>query len=79
MDFDQLTLGDIEDIEQYAGLPISDIAEVNKPGTSKLRTALVWIVKRKTIPGFSIEDARNLPTTEMNAILFGEVDAEKKG
>lgn len=79
MDFDKLTLGDIEDIEDYAGLPISDIADVSKPGTAKLRTALVWIVKRKEIEGFTIADARNLPTAEMNAILFGEVDEQKKG
>jgi hypothetical protein len=78
MDFDALTLGDIEDIENYAGLPVSFIADTTKPGAAKLRTALVWIVKRKADPTFTIDDARNLPSSEMNAILFGEVDEEKK-
>ncbi len=78
MDFDALTLGDIEDIENYAGLPISFIADTNKPGAAKLRTALVWIVKRKADPNFTAEDARNVSSSEMNKILFGEVDEEKK-
>lgn len=75
MDIDNITLGDIEDIEDYAGLPLSDIGE-DKPGVAKLRTALVWVLKRKENPSFTIEDARKLPSSEVAAI-FGETEPKK--
>jgi hypothetical protein len=68
MDIDTLTLGDIEDIENYAGLSFSDIGE-DKPGVSKLRTALVWVLKRKIDPTFTIEDARQITPDELSRIF----------
>ncbi len=68
MDIDTLTLGDIEDIENYAGLSFSDIGE-DKPGVSKLRTALVWVLKRKTDSSFTIEDARKITPDELSRIF----------
>jgi hypothetical protein len=68
MDIDTLTLGDIEDIENYAGLSFSEIGE-DKPGVSKLRTALVWVLKRKDNPAFTIEDARNITPDELTSIF----------
>jgi len=67
MDINTLTLGDIEDIENYAGLAFSEIGE-DKPGVSKLRTALVWVLKRKENPNFTIEDARQLTPEELERI-----------
>lgn len=75
MDIDSITLGDIEEIENYAGLPFGDIGE-NKPGVAKLRTALVWVLKRKDTPGFTIEDARALSPSELEQ-LFAD-DTVKK-
>jgi hypothetical protein len=75
MDIDSITLGDIEEIETYAGLPFGDIGE-NKPGVSKLRTALVWVLKRKENPAFTIEDARALSPNELEQ-LFAD-DTVKK-
>ena len=68
MDIDTLTLGDIEDIENYAGLSFSDIGE-DKPGVSKLRTALVWVLKRKEDSTFTIENARNMTPDELSKIF----------
>ena len=68
MDIDTLTLGDIEDIENYAGLSFSDIGE-DKPGVSKLRTALVWVLKRKADSSFTIEDARKITPDELSKIF----------
>lgn len=75
MDIDTLTLGDIEDIENYAGLSFSDIGE-DKPGVSKLRTALVWVLKRKTDSSFTIEDARQMTPDELSKI-FEETPLKK--
>jgi len=75
MDIDTLTLGDIEDIENYAGLSFSDIGE-DKPGVSKLRTALVWVLKRKENPEFTIEEARKITPDELSKI-FEETPLKK--
>lgn len=68
MDINSLTLGDIEEIENYAGLSFSQIGD-DAPGVSKLRTALVWVLKRKENPNFTIEDARLLTPAELEAIF----------
>ena len=75
MDIESLTLGDIEDIENYAGLSFSDIGD-DKPGVSKLRTALVWVLKRKIDAAFTIEDARKITPDELSKI-FEETPLKK--
>lgn len=71
MDFDDLTLGEIEEIENYANMSITKIGE-EIPGVSKLRTGLAWILKRRSNPDFTIEDARKLSSSEMMAMLEGD-------
>lgn len=76
MDFEDITLGEIEEIEDYAGLPISEIGEMDKAGTHKLRLALAWIIKRRDDPKFTIADAKKLKASELFALLDG--GTEKK-
>lgn len=76
MDFEDITLGEIEEIEDYAGMPIQHIGDMEKVGTSKLRLALAWIVKRRENPAFTIEDAKKLTAKELFAIMEGD-DAKK--
>ena len=76
MDFDDITLGEIAEIEDYANLPFSDIGE-EKVGVIKLRIGLAWIMKRRTNPSFTIKDAEKLTATEM-AALFESGDDTKK-
>ena len=76
MDFDDITLGEIAEIEDYAQLPFSAIAE-DRVGVIKLRIALAWIIKRRTQPDFTIQDAEKLTTTDMNS-LFESDDTTKK-
>jgi hypothetical protein len=71
MDFDEITLGEIEEIEDYAGLAISKIGD-DTPGVIKLRIALAWIVKRRTNPAFTIDDAKKMTATEMTAFFTDE-------
>ena len=68
MDFDDITLGEIEEIEDYAGLPISKIGDDN-PGVIKLRIALAWIIKRRTNPAFTIDDAKKMTATALTAFF----------
>jgi hypothetical protein len=79
MEFDDITLGEIEEIEDYAGLPIQMIGDMEKVGTHKLRIALAWIVKRREDPKFTIEHAKKLKASELFAIMGGDDDDTKKG
>jgi hypothetical protein len=76
MDFEDITLGEIAEIEDYAQLPFADIAKEGV-GIIKLRIALGWIIKRRTNPDFTIEDAKKLTPADF-AELFGDNDTTKK-
>ena len=78
MDFENITLGEIAEIEDYAQLPFSDIG-LEKVGVIRLRIALAWIIKRREDPSYTIAQAEALTTAEMG-LLFGtdEQDAVKK-
>jgi hypothetical protein len=68
MDFDDITLGEIEEIEDYAGLAISRIGE-EVPGVIKLRIALAWIIRRRTNPAFTIDDAKKMTAVELTSFF----------
>jgi hypothetical protein len=76
MDFEDITLGEIAEIEDYAQLPFADIAKEGI-GIIKLRIALGWIIKRRTNPDFTIEDAQKLTPADFGQ-LFGDDDNTKK-
>jgi hypothetical protein len=76
MDFEDITLGEIAAIEDYAQLPFSDIGE-ERIGVIKLRIAFAWIIKRRTNPAFTIAEAEKLTPGDF-AKLFGDDDNTKK-
>jgi hypothetical protein len=76
MDFEDITLGEIAEIEDYAQLPFSDIGD-EKIGVIKLRIALAWIMKRRTNPDFTIAEAEKLTPNDFGQ-LFGDDDTTKK-
>lgn len=76
MDFEDITLGEIAEIEDYAGLPFSDIGE-EKVGVIKLRIGLAWVLKRRTNPEFTVKDAEKLTTNDMAALFDGDDNSKK--
>jgi hypothetical protein len=76
MDFEDITLGEIAEIEDYAKMPFSEIGD-EKIGVIKLRIALAWIMKRRINPDFTIADAEKLTPNDF-AQLFGDDDTTKK-
>lgn len=76
MQFDDITLGEIEEIEEYANMSIADIGE-NRPGVIKLRIALAWILKRRQSPQYTIDDAKKMSAKELTA-FFDAVDEKKE-
>lgn len=68
IDLNSLTLGDVEDLEEYCGVPIMELEgrlRSNRLSTRML-TGLVWIMRRKTEPEFTIAQARELKFTEFD-------------
>jgi len=76
MGFDDITLGEIEEIEDFANMSITEIGE-DKPGVIKLRIALAWILKRRIDPTYTIDDARKMSAKELTA-FFDEEPAKKE-
>ena len=77
MDFEEITLCEIAEIEDYAQLPFSDIGE-EKIGVIKLRIALAWVMKRRVDPTFTIKQAEALTPNELGALFEGDGEQVKK-
>jgi hypothetical protein len=75
MDFEDITLGEIAEIEDYAQLPFSSIGE-ERIGVIKLRIALAWVIKRRINPDFTIAEAEKLTPADFGQ-LFGDDDTKK--
>lgn len=75
MDFEDITLGEIAEIEDYAQLPFASIGE-ERIGVIKLRIALAWVIKRRTNPDFTIAEAEKLTPADFGQ-LFGDDDTKK--
>lgn len=76
MDFEDITLGEIAEIEDYAQLPFASIGD-DRIGVIKLRIALAWVMKRRTNPDFTIAEAEKLTPADF-AELFGDDSNTKK-
>jgi len=75
MDFEDITLGEMAEVEDYAQIPFYRIGE-ERVGVIKLRIALAWVMKRRTNPDYTIAEAEKLTAAEF-AELFGD-DSTKK-
>jgi hypothetical protein len=69
-DVESLTLADIEDFEDVAGIPISALS-VGAGVPTKALTAFAWIITRRTQPGMTLADAREMKLSEVLVLLGG--------
>ena len=58
IDPDDFDLGELEDIETYAEVPITEI--LSGAPTAKALTAMVWVRLKRDDPAATIEDARKV-------------------
>ena len=65
---EDLTLGDVEEVEKYAGQPLASLADAES-NKGRLMTALAWVIKRKEDPKFSIDDAKKMPMGDITKLL----------
>lgn len=68
MDFDEITLGELAEIEAYADASITEITEAT-PASTKLKIGMAWVLKRRTDPKFTLEQAKALTMSELMEFL----------
>lgn len=61
--FDDLELGELEWLEEFIGKPLTDL---NNLSTVKASVGMIYIVRHRENPEFTLEDARK---TKMTAIF----------
>ena len=76
IDVNELTIGDIEELETLVGKPFGEIfADGNL--SAKAMAAIVYVVKRRDEPGFTLDDARTMKLGEIEFDV--EPDPTKPG
>lgn len=68
---EDLTLGDVEEVEKYSGQPLASLADAES-NKGRLMTALAWVIKRKEDPKFTIDDAKKMPMGDITKLLNQE-------
>lgn len=66
LDIDDLDLGEAEDFEAASGMALLDLKGKQLP--VKALTALVWIVKRRSNPKFTLKQARRVKVTSIDFV-----------
>lgn len=73
-----LTVADIEDVETVLGIDFADVndalRESSTGGRLRILAALVWVHRRRHEPGYTFDQARNLPPDELTALMSALAD-----
>lgn len=69
MDLQDLTMGEVEEIEDIAGDSIGNALASTGPGRTKALIGIAWVVRRKDDPAFTLDKARALTMREINTLL----------
>jgi hypothetical protein len=72
-DIDDFTLGDLEWLEEHIGMPLSDDGALT---SMKTMVGFVFLIKRRDNPSFTIEEARQVKLSTLDAGETGEGEGE---
>lgn len=75
-DFESLTLNEVETIELITGSSIDQLLDAGQ-AKGKAMKAIIFIMKKRTDPNFTLEQAGNLSMTEANSLFAGENDPKE--
>ncbi len=78
LDYETLTLAEIETIEEITGLAIDEIVSIKAP-KGKLFRALIYVITKRTNPAYTYEETGTLTLADGMAMLPGEDDDDPKG
>jgi hypothetical protein len=76
IDFDSFTLGEIVELEDLSGVPVSQFADETRP-RGRMMAALAYIIRKREDSTFTFTDALNLKANEL-AEFNGEDDESPK-
>lgn len=75
-DFESLTLNEVEQIELITGNSIDQILDAGQ-AKGKAMKAIIFIMKRRTNPEFTLEQAGEISMTEANSLFAGDSDPKE--
>jgi hypothetical protein len=75
-DFESLTLNEVEQIELITGNSIDQILDAGQ-AKGKAMKAIIFVMKKRLDPNFTIEQAGSMSMTEANALFAGEADPKE--
>jgi hypothetical protein len=75
-DFESLTLNEVEQIELITGASIDQLMDAGQP-KGKAMKAIIYTIKKRTDPNFTLEQAGNVSMTEANSMFVGESDPKE--
>ena len=75
-DFESLTLNEVEQIELITGASIDQLMSDGQPKGKALK-AIIFTIKKRTDPSFTLEQAGAISMTEANQ-MFASVDDPKE-
>ena len=75
-DFESLTLNEVEQIEMITGNSIDQILDAGQ-AKGKAMKAIIFIMKKRLDPNFTLEQAGSISMTEANALFAGEDDPKE--
>lgn len=76
-DFESLTIGEVETIEQISGSPIDSLMD-DKALKGKALKAVVFVVKKRENAMFTLEDAAKLSFKDAMGIINPGEDSDPK-
>lgn len=79
LDPDELTLGDIDTIEEMTGVPFDEALEQLGKLSTKAMIAFVFVLGRQRDPAFTVEDAKRVKVGTLAAITPSEVTPNGNG
>ncbi len=71
IDLNDFTLGEVEDIEQVAGVYFRDLFKSDKSGRGL--AACLWVVRRRTNPEYTLDEAKREKLRDVS-LVFNESD-----
>lgn len=75
-DFESLTLNEVETIELITGSSIDQLMDAGQ-AKGKAMKAIIFIMKKRTDPNFTLEQAGALSMSEANAMFASESDPKE--
>jgi hypothetical protein len=75
-DFESLTLNEVEQIELITGNSIDQILDAGQ-AKGKAMKAIIFIMKKRIDPDFTLEQAGQISMTEANSLFAGESDPKE--